>query len=196
MLYRPGNVVKIAGRLDAMLMRQRGNDVQARISEIDEQWQQTKAELADKPRELAQAKRRYHNTRRNWSQAPRLFVIASTVEAVSGEPGTEEEARRERMEFARGVAQAARQRRQREEERKSRRVAAAAQQSVAVDEAGEPAEPPAEPIRRRRGENGNGVLVATEPAAEPAAEDAEDAPESAEPTEPAEPVLNGASPVV
>lgn len=107
-LYRPGNVVRIAGQLDCRMERQGGASVTSRLAEIDAAWAETRTALVDKPGELRQAERAYRRERLRFEEAPRIYVLAGYAELIAGETLTLDETFELRREYVRE------QRRQRE----------------------------------------------------------------------------------
>ncbi len=83
-IYRQGNVVRVLGQLDCRMEVQGGPSVRAKLAEIDAEWAERKAQLADKPVELRKAEGAYRRTRQRFETAARLFVLAGHVELLVG----------------------------------------------------------------------------------------------------------------
>ena len=121
-IYRQGNVVRVLGQLDCRMEVQGGPSVRAKLAEIDAEWAERKAQLADKPVEQRKAEGAYRRTRQRFEIAARLFVLAGHVELLAGEPLPLEETFAARREFVRNRRQQQEARRQRTADEQARRA--------------------------------------------------------------------------
>jgi hypothetical protein len=112
-LYRQGNIVRVIGQLDCRMEFQGGAAVRSKLEEIDSEWAERKADLAEKPGELRKAETTYRRIRQRFEAAPRLFVLAGYAELVAGELMQLEETFAARREFVRNRRQQQEARRQR-----------------------------------------------------------------------------------
>jgi hypothetical protein len=124
-LYRQGNVVRVIGQLDCRMEVQGGITVHAKLAEIDAEWAERKAQVADKPVELRKAEGAYRRTRQRFETAARLFVLAGHVELLAGEPLSLEETYALRREFVRNRRAQQETRRQRTADEQAQRAARA-----------------------------------------------------------------------
>jgi hypothetical protein len=85
-LFRQGNRVRVMGQLDCRMEFQGGESVRAKLAEIDAEWAERKQALVEQPAELRRAEAQYRRIRQRYEAAPRLFVMASHVELLEGEP--------------------------------------------------------------------------------------------------------------
>ncbi len=92
--------------------------------ELDGEWAQHKAELVGKPQELQQAQRRYRQQRMRFEESPRLYVLALSVELITGEPAALEETYEQRRAWVREQRQQREERRARTAAEQQRRAAA------------------------------------------------------------------------
>lgn len=129
-LYRQGNRVRIIGQLDCRLERQGGRSVTQKLAEIDAAWEQTKAQLMDKPIELRRAEQDYRRLRMRFEESPRLFVMAGYVELLDGAPMALEETFTLRRAF---VAERRRKQHERRERIALEQAARAGQLSARAD---------------------------------------------------------------
>jgi hypothetical protein len=81
LLYRPGNAVQISGELGMMMQRQRGELVDARLSEITATYETVKAD-AKSEGHVNQLRRDFRRQVRQLTEQPRAMVFASFVEPV------------------------------------------------------------------------------------------------------------------
>jgi hypothetical protein len=112
-LYRQGNVVRVIGQLDCRMEFQGGAAVRSKLEEIDVEWAEHKAELAEKPGELRKAEDNYRRIRQRFEAAARLFVLVGYAELITGEPLPLQETFAARREFVRNRRQQQEARRQR-----------------------------------------------------------------------------------
>jgi hypothetical protein len=115
-LFRQGNRVRVMGQLDCRMEFQGGESVRAKLAEIDAEWAERKQTLAAQPVELRRAEAQYRRTRQRYEAAPRLYVTASYVELIEGEPLPLEATYEARRSFVRS-------RRQQQAERRTRTMA-------------------------------------------------------------------------
>jgi hypothetical protein len=123
-LYRQGNRVRIVGQLDCRMERQAGPSVVTKLAELDGEWAQRRADLAEKPQELQQALRRYRVARMRFEESPRLYVLALAVEVMVGEPLALEDTYEQRRAWVREQRQLREERRTRVAADRQRRMAA------------------------------------------------------------------------
>ena len=114
--------MRVIGQLDCRLEFQGGAAVRTKLEEIDSEWAERKADLAEKPGELRKAETTYRRIRQRFEAAPRLFVLAGYAELVTGEPMPLEETFAARRDFVRT-------RRQQQEARRQRIVGEQAQRA-------------------------------------------------------------------
>jgi hypothetical protein len=123
-LYRQGNRVRMVGQIDCRMERQAGPSVVTKLAELDDEWAQRRADLAEKPHELQQALRRYRNERMRFEESPRLYVLALAVELLAGEPLALEDTYEQRRAWVREQRQLREERRTRAAADRQRRMAA------------------------------------------------------------------------
>jgi hypothetical protein len=149
-LYRQGNVVRLIGQLDCRMEFQGGPSVKSKLAQIDAEWAERKAELAEKPIELRKAEGAYRRLRERFEAAARLFVLVGSAELVTGEPLPLEETFAARRAFVSN-------RREQQQARRQRAAAEQAERATSRGEAGEPIEASADDERAEIGKLMQGV---------------------------------------
>jgi hypothetical protein len=102
LLYRPGNVVRIEGELDCVLVELRGRGAdELAVRRVREQWDEVRAQVQGDPREEEQAYRCYLAQLRRFSDTPRWRVLVGHIEpAGEAEAISQGQARRLRAQWA------------------------------------------------------------------------------------------------